>query len=45
MFSCSSKVVHHSEHPQLIKSEGYMQTGTLRNWSNQNNDASSSTIK
>ncbi|XP_039137511.1 DNA polymerase alpha-associated DNA helicase A isoform X2 [Dioscorea cayenensis subsp. rotundata] len=41
----SSKVVHHSEHPQLIKSEGYMQTGTLRNWSNQNNDASSSTIK
>ncbi|KAM0946829.1 putative DNA helicase [Dioscorea sansibarensis] len=41
----SSKVVHQSEHPQIIKSEGYTVTGTSRNWGYQNNDASSSTIK
>ncbi|KAH7664499.1 DNA helicase protein [Dioscorea alata] len=40
-----SNAVHQSEHPQIIKSEGYVQTDTLRNWGNQNNDASSSTIK
>ena len=45
MFSCSFEVVHQSEHPQISESEGYMQIDTLQNWGNQNNDASSSTIK
>ncbi|KAH7664497.1 senataxin protein [Dioscorea alata] len=38
----SSKVVYQSEHPQIIKSEGSIETDTSRNSGNQNNDASSS---
>ncbi|XP_039137509.1 uncharacterized protein LOC120275083 isoform X2 [Dioscorea cayenensis subsp. rotundata] len=41
----SSEAAHQSEHPQIIKSEGYMQTDTLPNWGNPNYDASSSTLK